>query len=362
VNPTDTASLRRVINYPTRGIGDRSQQQLAAYAAREGVTLWEALASPEQAGLGPRAQTAVERFRSMIVKHGGQAKTFRGDELARMVIEETGILLEFRQEKTQESLVRWENVQELINAIAEFAERSGDEGTLSAFLQEVSLLTDADSEDGDTNRVTLMTLHASKGLEFAVVFVTGLEEGLFPLAASAQDRKDLEEERRLLYVGVTRAQDRLYLSYARSRFRYGVQESSTLSRFVEEIEGEDLIQTEAGGRFEPRRGRFKLPAGAHSSYAAMDPHYYRKSLRSEVATAAPTSPEPVAPEPEQRRVVYEEGEGSIVPGARVEHRLFGEGKVLSLDGVGTQAKAVVFFHDVGQKKLVLRFAGLRRIA
>ncbi len=359
VNPNDTASLRRVINYPTRGIGDKTQDQIEDYARRHGLSMWQAIERIEDVGLTPRAQAAVEKFHALIATYVNSQAAVKSppDVVARDLIEETGILREFRQENTQESLVRWENVQELISAIAEYTE-ANENATLSGFLQEVSLLTDADQEAGDENKVTLMTLHASKGLEFPVVFITGLEEGLFPLAQAAQDRKQLEEERRLFYVGVTRAEERLYLSYARSRFRYGDQQACVRSRFLDEVEG-DVIRTEAGVAFSGNRSRFTLSDEGGYSYEEIDPHYYRKSLRM----GAPASGPARRPERNGQRVVmYDEGEAEIVPGARVEHHLFGEGKVLSMEGTGDQAKAVVFFPTVGQKKLALKFARLKRIA
>ncbi len=356
VNPNDEASLRRVINYPTRGIGGKTQEVLFGYARREGLGIWQALERAEEAGLPARAVNAVEAFRFLIARHAAQAASRPADELARDLIRESGILDDLRRDDTPENLVRWENVNELLNAIAEFTAGAGEQGTLSAFLQEVSLLTDADSVDDDESRVTLMTLHASKGLEFPVVFVTGLEEGLFPLAAAAQDRKDLEEERRLFYVGVTRAERHLYLSYARSRYRYGEQQPAVRSRFLDELDP-DLIRTEAGTAFRPRTGRFQAGAGDTDTYDRVDPHYYRKNLRAEKKPR--TGGQRGGGE---RRIVYDAGENEhLAPGMRVEHPLFGEGKVLSLDGRGDQARAVVFFKEVGQKKLVLKFANLRRI-
>ena len=264
------------------------------------------------------------------------------------------IFADLRDEGTQEGLVRWENVQELINAIAEFRTQDGADGSLSTFLQQVSLFTDQDEDKGSGERVTLMTLHASKGLEFAVVFIAGLEEGLFPLASAAQDRKDLEEERRLFYVGVTRAKSHLFLSSARSRFRFGEHSASVRSRFLEEIDS-SVLRTEAGEAFHQKKDRFKLKKGRTVSYDNLDPNYFRQSLTQSKKT-------PKAGPPDGRRVVYDEGEGGqIVPGAVVEHDKFGQGKVLSMEGQGMNAKAVVYFQDIGQKKLALRFAKLRLV-
>ena len=298
----------------------------------------------------------------MIAHAASKAPNHPADEVARELIQEAGLLHELRKENTPEGLMRWENVQELLNAIAEFTATVGEEGSLSLFLQEVSLLTDADKDDGTENRVTLMTMHASKGLEFSVVFITGLEDGLFPLAVAMQDRHELEEERRLFYVGATRAERQLYLTHARSRFRFGEQQPCVRSRFLDEIDPE-VVRIEGGRRFQPRSDRFKSAGGGQAtSYEGMDPHYYRRNLSGgRKRTSSRTRKAPPAAESGERRVVYDEGYSEVVPGARVEHPLFGEGKILSMEGTGDQAKAVVFFPQVGQKKLVLKYAKLRRI-
>jgi len=351
VNPNDVASLRRVINLPTRGIGAKTQGELWGYAARMNIGAWETLEQVDEVGLGPRAAGAVAGFRDMIGSYRDRAATEPAADVAKALIRDSGLLDDLRKENTPENLVRWENVQELLNAIAEFSQNEGEESTLSAFLQDVSLLTDADETQDSENRVTLMTLHASKGLEFPVIFLTGMEENLFPLQMAAQDAKELEEERRLFYVGATRAKSLLFLSHARSRFRFGEQTPMMRSRFLEEIDPE-LLRTETGQSFDPEKDRFKSRAGG-PSYQKMDPHYYRKNLR-ETAQKKPASGE--------RRIVYDEEESAnIAPGMQVEHHLFGEGKVVSMEGAGQQAKAVVFFEEVGQKKLLLRLARLRRI-
>ncbi len=355
VNPSSEADLRRVINYPTRGIGAKTLERITTFAARNGLSLWQALERVAEIGVGSRAENAINQFTFLISRYASKADSMLAGELARELISESGLLSQLREENTIESLQRWENVQELISAIAEFAE-SAPEGadTLSEFLQQVTLVTDADTDEGDPNRVTLMTLHASKGLEYRVVFVTGLEEGLFPLAAAAQDPAELEEERRLLYVGATRAKELLFLSFARSRYRYGEQQAAVRSRFLDEIDAPGVVITEAGKPFVGKQDRFSLSAGP--ARRVDDPHYYRKSLRPEAKKSAPTR---TAGAQTSHRVVYDEGEVQIVPGVRVLHGSFGEGKVLAVEGQGDRAAATVFFPDVGQKKLRLRFARLQ---
>lgn len=377
VNPNDTASLRRVINYPTRGIGDKTVQQLLDFARFQGVTLWQAIERIEEVGLSARATNAVEKFRFLVAKYAAKSTSTPPDDLTREYVKEMGILDDLRKDLTMENQQRWENVQELISAIAEFtsnAEGTDEPASLSTFLQDISLLTDADSEDRDTNVVTLMTLHASKGLEFSVVFVVGMEEGLFPLSKAAQDPKDLEEERRLFYVGATRAEARLYLSYARSRFRYGKQESGIRSRFLDEIDP-SVVRTEAGGGLRQQTGRFtQKGVGGATGYDGMDNNYWRKNLRDGTTGPAKkkkrtSTRKTTTPIAQGRHIEYdagvvpsEAGGGSqIVPGIRVRHHQFGEGKVIAVEGRGDRAKATVFFTDAGQKKLVLKFARLRRI-
>ncbi|TDI73630.1 MAG: ATP-dependent DNA helicase PcrA [Bacteroidetes bacterium] len=367
VNPNDIASLRRVINYPTRGIGDKSQNQLFAYARREGLGVWEALERVNDSGVGPRAAAAISTFRDTLSGYREQLETESAQDLAKTIIRDSGLLEDLRKEHTPENLVRWENIQELLSAISEFVSADSESQTLSAFLQEITLVTDADMGPQTDNHVTLMTLHASKGLEFPVVFLAGMEEGLFPLSGASQDPADLEEERRLFYVGATRAERLLILLYARSRFRYGEQQSAVRSRFLEEIDP-DVVRTEAGLKFEPRSGRFSSVSGSSISYEKMDPHYYRKSLVPKKPqpetdySQVPSAVKITSPVRTGRTVVYDEEEsGGITSGMNVEHVQFGEGKVLSVEGNGEQARVVVFFQSVGRKKLIMKFARLRRI-
>ncbi len=357
VNPSDEASILRVLNVPTRGIGGKTVEQLRLYATEHRVALWQAVQDPQGAGLSPRAAKAVEGFGFLVSRFASKATTAPADELARELIQETGLLKSLRDMNTPEALMRLENVHELMNAVAEYThgDPSGEPRTLSEFLQEVSLVADVDRLSDDENRVTLMTLHASKGLEFKVVFVTGLEEGLFPLAKAAQDPAELEEERRLLYVGVTRAEEALFLSYARSRYRYGDQQQSVRSRFLDELDGDDLLRTESGGRFERRGGRFEPTEGGTGRYGAMDPNYWKSSLRQDEAPRL-SRREAIAA---REAAMEASGEGEIAPGMKVHHRSFGNGKVISVEGDGDRASATVSFKTVGMKKLKLAYAKLQ---
>jgi DNA helicase-2/ATP-dependent DNA helicase PcrA len=364
VNPNDTASLQRVINYPTRGIGTKTQERLQRYAQEHNLSLWQAIERVEEIEtLGTRAENAVDKFRHLIARYASKTESTPADELARDLIQDAGVLSDLRKEHTRENLQRWENVQELISGLAEYVANTED-ASISTFLQEVALMTDPDEAADDADKVTLMTLHSSKGMEYPVVFIAGLEEGLFPMEQATDEKADLEEERRLFYVGVTRAEQRLYLSWARSRYRYGEQKSNTRSRFLEEVDT-DVVRTEAGGELEQDKNRFSAGGGATKSYDDMDPHYYRQDLsgngKSHSASDGLRRIESTDGG-SGRRVVYDEGQGEIVPGARVEHSKFGEGKVQSVEGEGEKATAVVYFgSDVGNKKLKLKFAKLRVI-
>jgi DNA helicase-2/ATP-dependent DNA helicase PcrA len=364
VNPNDTASLQRVINYPTRGIGDKTQERLQRYAQEHNLSLWQAIERVEEIEtLGTRAENAVDKFRHLIARYASKTESMPADELARDLIQDAGVLSDLRKEHTRENLQRWENVQELISGLAEYVANTED-ASISTFLQEVALMTDQDEAEDAGDKVTLMTLHSSKGMEYPVVFIAGLEEGLFPMEQATDEKADLEEERRLFYVGVTRAEQRLYLSWARSRYRYGEQQSNTRSRFLEEVDN-DVVRTEAGGELEQDKNRFSAGGGTTEDYDDMDPHYYRQNLSGNGKKNSASDDLRRIESTDGgsgRRVVYDEGQGEIVPGARVEHSKFGEGKVQSVEGEGEKATAVVYFgSDVGNKKLKLKFAKLRVI-
>ena len=351
VNPKDNESLRRIINYPARGIGDKTLQVIIGFAAANGISLWEAVARTDEIDLPSRARSVVTAFKELIERHAENAETKAADDVARALIQETGILTNLRDENTIEGLARWENVQELISAIAEFVSNEAENPTLSGFLQEVSLITNVDTAKDSDQQVKLMTLHSSKGLEFPVVCIAGLEEGLFPLQGSAMDPADVEEERRLLYVGITRAKQYLFLSSARSRFRFGQSQSSVPSRFLEEMDS-TVLHSETGRDFHdastyghlPHRRQFAYRENARRYRQPIDDFDDARDQLDELDDVASDTPA------EQ-----------IVVGMRVKHELFGSGKVLAIEGKGDQARATVFFNRVGQKKLVLKFARLKQI-
>jgi DNA helicase-2/ATP-dependent DNA helicase PcrA len=263
-------------------------------------------------------------------------------EVVRALVDELGILRMFKDEGTVESMARWENVHELLSAISEFGEEH-PEGRLEDFLQEVSLVSDIDTFEGTKNAVTLMTLHSSKGLEFPAVFIAGLEEGLLPFYNGMIERQELEEERRLFYVGMTRAQKKLFITRARSRYRYGDLTYASESRFLAEIGESEGIRRNGAA---PSR---LWPATRHSARRSVVPQRTLADVESHF---------------EDSTSEYESestGVADVKKGATVDHATFGRGRVIEVSGKGESKKAVVQFDEYGMKTLILKFANLKRI-
>ncbi len=341
VNPSDQESLLRVINYPARGIGDVSLQRVKAFAERNGLLFGEALRSVGQVpDLGEKVKTNILSFLQFINKYSGLRSTMSVSEWSRALVDDLGILRMYKEERTAESLMRWENVQELLSALTEFAQQ-GEGATLEAFLEEVSLVSDLDTWEDEKNAVTLMTLHASKGLEFPIVCITGLEEGLLPFAGSQLSASDVEEERRLFYVGMTRAERRLYLSHASTRYRFGEASFQSPSRFLSEL-GKDGITFDRPTA---------TPAYRRIPSRAREPREKRRTFTSDEGFVSDAMPD------------YEsESQEEIVirKGLVVVHETFGRGKVIEVQGKGEQQKAVVNFDQYGLKSLILKYARLRK--
>ena len=336
INPQDTAALLRIINYPVRGIGKTSLDKLTVMADEAGLSLWEALNQIDRfQGLG-RAKQAFADFVLMIKTFGIKARDANAHDAASYIAKQSGILKDLHSENTVESLSRWENVQELLNAAKEFTEDpDNDASTLDAFLAEISLFTDQDEKNDDPDFVTLMSIHAAKGLEFQSVFVVGLEEELFPSFMALQSRADLEEERRLFYVAVTRAKERLTLTFAKSRYKYGSLSFNEPSRFLTEIDEEYLSL--------PTRSRTPIPSQSGIP----------------ISTRAMTQ----RPDRGQRVSIADNFVGDelskLASGMKVEHSKFGTGKVLVVEGQGPDRKATIFFQEKGQKVLLLKYAKLK---
>ena len=329
-NPRDDVSLRRILNVPSRGIGDVSMKKLDAFARRLDAGLFDALARIDE--LENLSSSIIKRFRAfrhLIEGLISLKKEHPLDELAAEVVERTGYLDMLQEEGTPDAEVRADNVRELLSAIRAFMERF-DGASLDSFLEEVSLIADIDQWDEQSDAVSLMTLHSAKGLEFPVVFITGLEDGLFPLARSAESQSELEEERRLFYVGITRSEERLFLTYARRR-RFGYD--GVPSRFLREIP-EDLTEF-ARSDAHPRRWR----AGTSRPV--------RKVRTPKPQADVHPAYEDISQEPL-----------SLEVGNWVVHKSWGRGEILETEGSGERLKLVVEFEGGTKKKLLVKYAGL----
>jgi len=361
INPHDDESLVRVINYPTRGIGQTTMDKIRVAAADNDISIWTVLENIQTFGL-PIQSGAVQKiteFVYMIKRFESQVPSVDAFTLAKQIVYASGIIKALREEDDPESAERIENIDELMNSVQEFCEDEQEipEGpeaqeapskpfrTLDEFLQQVLLYTSEDKDkDKDANKVSLMTIHAAKGLEFPYVYVVGMEEQLFP-SFLASSRAELEEERRLFYVAVTRAEKQVTLSYAQTRFNNGQRMGGEVSRFVEEIDPQ-YIEIPSVRRSMPEPGT--LPrAFFNAGKPAPEPQArFKKKAAPTYVNHGPA-------------VVNSPAEiNSIMPGMKVSHEKFGIGKVLGVEGAGDSRKATVFFEGVGQKQLMLKFAKL----
>jgi DNA helicase-2/ATP-dependent DNA helicase PcrA len=340
-NPKDEESLLRIINTPVRGISQMTVSRLREAAKSHRCDLHALLAQVEKiSDLGDRARSSTLHFSQMMSKYIGMKAQMSASELARSVVDEIGILQDLKKEGTPEAIVRWENIQELLSAITEYCAEKPS-ATLENFLEEVSLIADVDRWDEKRNAVTLMTLHAAKGLEFPVVFVSGLEEGLFPISLSSMDQSEIEEERRLFYVGITRAMMKLYLSYAHTRYRFGSLSFQAKSRFIDEVNPE-LLETEAH----------------HVRVVKSEPKVAAALLRRPHHRKSPTDDRTYSDvHPDYENESQEALDLHV--GVRVVHESFGEGRIVSLSGKGENARASVAFDGVGLKQLLIKYANLR---
>jgi DNA helicase-2/ATP-dependent DNA helicase PcrA len=327
VNPADSVSFLRAVNVPTRGIGKTTLERLSGFAAGKGLSLWEACREMAKENLLPARQTkAIQEFQVLIERFAVKLPGSSVPEMVNELLLETGYLEELQRDATPEALSRLENLRELISAAQDFVERSEDK-SLEAFLDMVALLTDVDEGMKDARgKVTLMTLHMAKGLEFPVVFITGMEEGVFPHGRAYTDPEELEEERRLCYVGVTRAKKRLYLTAAIQRRLYGGESFNLPSRFLEEISPECLQ-------------RIETPTPSYAPHLE-DPGLSLSSVRYE---------------PEADEIPFVD---FFHPGARVRHPEWGVGRIRERIGNGDELKVVVTFPGIGVRKLKVKYAQL----
>lgn len=356
INPNDDEALKRVINYPSRGIGKTSMERITVVAHETGQSLWNIISSLNtyNTGIGSGAYTKINDFVTMIKSFQSALHTTNAYDLGNAIASSSGMLKLLYTDRTPEGISRYENIQELLNGLKEFTEKADEEGEikekyLPEFMEDIALLTDSDNEDkNDRNKVSLMTIHLAKGLEFPYVHIVGLEENLFPSQMSMTSREDLEEERRLFYVALTRAEKSATLSFATSRYKWGNLIYCEPSRFIEEIDDRYL----------------DYPA----RHAAMSSPDFRRSESRTVSDqggATATAPYP-SPKRKLRRVssgTPAQGSGpmdysKLQVGSMVGHQRFGTGKVLQLDGRAPDIKAIVEFKGVGVKKLLLKFAKL----
>ncbi|HYH56903.1 MAG TPA: 3'-5' exonuclease, partial [Anseongella sp.] len=361
VNHNDEQALKRIINYPVRGIGKTSMDKLVLASDQHNISLWEVVENSKQY-IGGRSGEAIENFSIMIRSFAAMLKTHPAYEVAHHIASQSGLLKDLHNDKSIEGLSRYENIQELLNGIKEFSEREDiEDKSLTQYLQDIALLTGDDKveeKEGDSDRVSLMTIHAAKGLEFPHVYVVGLEENLFPSQLSLNSRSDLEEERRLFYVAVTRAEKKLTLTYANSRYRWGTLIHCDQSRFIDEIDPQYLeldtgIAPEASGSsfFDDERKAWNREAGGGNeslSFSRPKPKPNNTAAKNVLVSKHVPTANFSADDPSKIQV-----------GMEVEHEKFGFGKIISLEGRLPDAKATVFFKDTGQKQLLLKFAKLR---
>lgn len=347
MNQQDEASFRRIINLPKRGIGDGTVDKIVVAANDHGTSIWEIVQDPTPF-VGGRAAGPIGDFVAMIKRFSIEVQRKDAYDAAFEIAKASGLLRELYEDKTVEGLSRYENVQELLNAIKEFTDDpQREDKSLGSFLQEVSLVTGQDDDkDKDPDKVTLMTIHMAKGLEFKYVYICGLEEDLFPSQMMLSSRADLEEERRLFYVAITRAQKRLFLSYALTRYRFGRLKNCEPSRFLDDVDGNFIkLSTRFGGM-----------------ESAPPPSQYAKNLVNGIKKNITSAPPPPKASTYRAPQDFTPSDTSgLQTGMKVEHPKFGFGTVVNMDFSGADKKAKIHFNEVGEKTLLLSFAKLRII-
>ncbi len=363
VNPKDEESLKRVINYPTRGIGQTTVDKLVVGAKQHGLSLFETMIKASELGLSLHsgALTKLSNFVTLLQRFQIENETLNAFEIADLVTKKIGLVQELKKDATPEGIARIENVEELLNGIRDFTEGQREladaTGSLSEFLEDVALATDLDQDDDPSiDRVALMTIHLAKGLEFPYVYIVGLEEDLFPSAMSLNTRAELEEERRLFYVALTRAEERAFLSYTLSRYRWGKLIDAEPSRFIEEIDPQYLNRIVPEDRYQ-----FKPFMDTSIFEGGTDTTSFQKRKYKEKTLTSPT------PSQLQKLRKLEQNQEQVVAkaplhlevGMEVEHSRFGTGIVEALEGAGSDQKAAINFKGFGIKKLLLRFAKLK---
>ena len=376
-NPRDDEAFKRVVNYPARGIGKSTMDKLIVEAAERNVALWDVVVDEAMppATLSAAPLRKLRDFAGMIRRFMAELDRKAADELALEIAKHSGLVSELYRDKTPEGVARYDNIQELLNGVQAFSEQAREADpearpTLSDFLLDVALLTDADQDDDDLNKIAMMTIHAAKGLEFKHVHIVGLEENLFPSQMAMQSRADLEEERRLFYVALTRAEETCALSFAQTRYRFGQVITAEPSRFIDEIDERYVEYSNAkaarptpfagGQSFEQARQQWKqMPSGTGDKASAFgrladkaapkaDPKPFRRSSTGgKLKRVDPAAGGAAATD--------------LAEGHVVTHERFGKGKIVKLEGAAPNTKATVFFPEAGTKQLLLKFAKLTRV-
>jgi DNA helicase-2/ATP-dependent DNA helicase PcrA len=379
INPNDEEALKRVINYPVRGIGKTTIDKLVLAANEQDITMWQVLERAREFGFRAGTLTALEDFVTMLRSFSSMLAKSNAYDLAFHVGKQTGLVKELFNDKSTEGIQRYENIQELLNSIKEWTESPDTEDGelvdkgLGSYLQQITLLTDADEKDPDADTVKLMTIHAAKGLEFTGVFAAGLEEMLFPNAMAINTREELEEERRLFYVVITRAKEKLWITYANTRYRFGQLVQNEPSRFLSEIPESCLDRSYAGNGSKNTSSGWgagsasdRMRGWGHSGHPEIrdaEKRYGPPPGRKESSSASSFLPPKGLP---PKVVAHTPTEGfqasdtsNLQVGQRVEHQKFGFGSVIKMEGAAHNPIATVQFELNGEKKIMLNYARLR---
>ena len=315
-NKSDMVSLLRILNFPVRGIGKTSIEKIIQFSKTNKISLFEALCKIDDISIGEKQKHTIKKFANEIDTFAKQVDTLSMVDIVNNIIERFNIQNHYDKQNTAESKERWQNIEELVNGIVEYQSDKKD-ANLVEFLEEVSLLTDIDKWNDEVKQVTLMTIHSSKGLEFPIVIISGLEEGLFPISQYLEQNDELEEERRLFYVGATRAMEKLYLSYSKFRRRFGAEIMQMItSRFIKELPEKNVEYLQTTTNYN------------HISAFKSNKTNFKKDIE------------------------YKKG-------LLVEHSLFGRGKIMYVEGEGEQSKLTVMFSGNIQKKLIVKYANLK---
>jgi len=386
VNPNDEESLKRIINFPARGIGKTSLDKAVLMANEKNISMWDVLCNASSMGYKSGTLEAIEQFVQMIKSFTSMLNTKNAYEVATHVGKQTNIVRELFNDKTTEGLARYENIQELLNSIKEWVddqtnrsiidedgilidnintqETQRGQAGLSGYLQQITLLTDTDQKDPEADTVKLMTIHSAKGLEFSCVFAAGLEESLFPNAMSINTREELEEERRLFYVVITRAKHKLWITYANSRYRFGSVIQNDPSRFIEEIPNDQLDRSYAGGGIKNQIGS---SWGGRPAYDRLN-RGYNSGEDSGTKSREPAKPSYISASAKTPAAIHipsadfaPSDTSNLAAGDKVEHQKFGYGEVTRMEGSAHNPIATVNFKTGGEKKIMLNYAKLRII-